>query len=202
MVSQYNHRPHAIVLASGLSKRYFGNKLEAKYNLGSPSLQELTIQNISSFSFESIIFVTKSHIELKREYKNLKFVLNKRPELGIGESLRLGIEVLPESAIDLAIFLGDMPFIPMDEFEYMYDEFLRRDLDFIRPAVLPEIGHPVLARASTLKSISMETEGRIDIKKSFTDERYRSFFYESLNPGSYFDVDNRFISWAEKFASN
>ena len=203
MASQYKdlRQVSAIVLAAGQSQRFKSCKMEAQFNISSPSVLDLSLRSLGEDFFAEIILVGQANTKFTYQSPKVKMLVNTKPEKGVGYSLGLAVPHLMERSSEVAIFLGDMPFVDMTECQLMLDELIRRRLDFIRPLNIPELGHPVIAKRSSLEKLFVNQGENLNIKSAFLDPEYRSFYYESLKAGNYFDVDYRSSSMRDFLGS-
>lgn len=98
----------AIVLASGFSSRFSGEKL--LQTLGNRTVIESVIGNLKKSQVSDIIVVAGPSVSAflnSKGYGNV--VINRSPQDGIGASISMGIRSISESASAL-ITPGDMPF--------------------------------------------------------------------------------------------
>ena len=98
----------AIVLASGSSSRFSGEKLLE--TLGNRTVIESVIGNLEKSSVSGITVVASPSVSAflnSRGYENV--VINRSPQDGIGASISIGIRSISESASAI-ITPGDMPF--------------------------------------------------------------------------------------------
>ncbi len=98
---------YAILLASGLSSRFHGDKLLEE--IGGRAIARISAENIRSAGIGNMVIVANPEVKklLGNEgYRHI--VLNENPEEGIGYAIRLGVSHVTESA-HIVIFPSDMP---------------------------------------------------------------------------------------------
>ncbi|MEI0612026.1 selenium cofactor biosynthesis protein YqeC [Brachyspira pilosicoli] len=126
-----------IILASGNSKRFNGNKLLHKFNsLNNKTLFENTINKISDVvkllkkdkklkNLETSIIVVSIYDEIiNKKLKNYSAVYNNNHNAGISSSIKLGLkEAIKDGSDSFAFFVCDMPFLGSDDIFNMIKYF-------------------------------------------------------------------------------
>lgn len=133
---------YAIVLAGGEGKRAGGNKL-SKVVDGKPMLQWV-IESAKEAEFEGIILVSgkeKDFCEELSKIYNISHVYNENWNLGMGYTLKKGVENLPKEADGFAILLGDMPYIKKETLNTLIKEFSNYK-EIVIPTFQGKKGHP------------------------------------------------------------
>jgi molybdenum cofactor cytidylyltransferase len=134
----------AILLAAGRSERMGAFKPLLPF--GQTTVIEACINYLSAGGAEPIVVVVGHNAQQIREHlKNTSvlFALNPDPSSEMGESIRCGVQMLPESISATLIALVDHPAIPPDVVKTLIDEW-RRNAQLIIPTWQGRGGHPVL----------------------------------------------------------
>lgn len=174
-----------IVLASGFSKRFFGDKLSYKLKNGKTIL-EMTLTNINKIDFKEKILVGKNnfHYDLSKKF-GFKFIENKNPELGQSRSVVLGTS---EATLQGFIFIpGDMPFLTRESLLKIIFEFQKYN-KIIVPFINGEKSAPILFPKiyfKDLTSLKGDSGGREILKK---EEFIKCNFKNSFE---FFDIDTQ-----------
>ena len=115
----------AIIMASGFSRRMGKNKLLMKYN--DKFLIEYTLDIISKFDFKEKIIVTQyEKIKEIGENLNFKVVINKQPNNGISESIKLGIKNCDKSE-GYMFFVSDQPLLDKNDIEKLISKNMKKE---------------------------------------------------------------------------
>lgn len=174
-----------IILASGFSKRFNGDKLSFILE-NKISILEKTLINISKINFRKKIIVGKNnfHKELSEKY-NFEFVYNNSPDLGQSYSIYLGVSNYKTSSY---IFIpGDMPFLTKDTILRLIYEFQKYN-EIIVPFINGERSAPVIfpdRYYNSLISLKGDTGGREILKENIF---IKCNFKNSLE---FFDIDTQ-----------
>lgn len=175
----------AIIMASGFSRRMGENKLLMKYN--DKFLIEYTLDIISKFDFEEKIIVTQ-YEKIKEIGKNLNFkvVINKYPNKGISESIKLGIKNCGESE-GYMFFVSDQPLLDKNDIEKLIKAFKEDTSFIIIPKYNNNLGNPVIYPKKYKKDILnlQGDKGGKSIIKSCDKIKYVNVCENTL-----FDIDN------------
>jgi len=145
----------ALILAAGESRRFGGDKLLAELN-GKPVMvhvlawvREALSRRLLAGGLAVIPAKNPARERLLLE-SGLEYLFNARPELGVAESLRLGLGALagrhPE-AMGALILQGDQPRLRHDVLESLLKEWRNGSHPVVRPRYADEPatpGHPVL----------------------------------------------------------
>jgi molybdenum cofactor cytidylyltransferase len=116
-----------IVLASGNSKRFNGNKLLHKINkkpMYLHTLDKLIDLKKVNYNIDEIIFVTKyDEIINNLKNKDIKVIKNNNSEFGISQSIKLGISNSFNNAY--MFIVCDQPYIKKETINKFINEFIR-----------------------------------------------------------------------------
>ena len=98
-----------VILASGYGRRYGANKLTA--SLEGRSLIQRVLDSVPSELLEKVVVVTQyDEISTYAKLFNFTVIQNEHPELGVSQSIRLGLSALENC--DGALFsVADQPFL-------------------------------------------------------------------------------------------
>ena len=116
-----------VVLAAGLSRRFGSNKLLETIN-GKPMYEHM-LKNLKGFSgFSPVIVTSYEEIAQAAETRNIRVVINEKPEKGLSRSMQLGLGVCLENNPDLQGILFSVCDQPNLTFATMFS-LLRRALN-------------------------------------------------------------------------
>jgi len=167
-----------IILAAGESKRFGLQKLNYPYR-GKPLIQWAIDVVEENFS-EGLLIISQTLDLSKARVRKLKLILNKNPELGLSNSIKLGL--MAAGGKDVIIFLGDMPEID--------SELVQKVMSFSKDKIVfPNFngvkGFPVFIPAGYLKS-ACEIEGDRGLRDLIMRSEYITFEWTR---SCIFDVD-------------
>lgn len=152
-----------VIMASGMGKRFGGNKLMADFH-GKPMIQRAINATEGLFSCRVVVTRHEAVAALCRE-QNIDVVLHNLPYRS--DTVRLGLEALPD--LDACMFLpGDQPLLRRKTVAMLLEN--RKDYpdSIIRPAYEDQEGSPVLFPAwafPELKDLPKGKGGGVVIKK-------------------------------------
>lgn len=175
----------AIVMASGFSKRMGQNKLLMKYK--NKCLIEHTLGIVSNCNYKEKILVTQ-YEEIKKIGKKLKFkvVMNKYPNKGQSESIKLGVKNCDKSE-GYMFFVGDQPLLNKNDIEKLIKVF-KEDTSFIViPKYKERLGNPVIY-PSIYKEQILKLEGDKGGKSIIKSSD--KIKYVDVCENTLFDIDN------------
>ncbi|NNG65913.1 nucleotidyltransferase family protein [Caldanaerobacter subterraneus] len=179
---------YALILAGGEGKRAGGDKL-SKVIKEKPML-EWVIENTKKAKFTDIILISGKEVEfcnLMARKHNIIHVYNEEWHLGMGYTLKKGIENLPKDIDGFAIVLGDMPFIKPETMNLLIEEFFNYK-DIVVPVFNGRKGHPPifpLKYAEEMKKVCKDIGAREIIKKY----QNRVRLVETNDVGILLDID-------------
>lgn len=186
----------AIILASGFSRRFKGNKLLALYQ-EKPLIMHI-IDKVARQNFYEMIVVSQydevlnltSHVTGSKCI--IKAIKNNNPQKGISESIKLGIKV-SQPCDAYMFFVGDAPLIREETIEDMMDRYKaleRRDTAILCPFYEEERGNPVIF-AHVYHKEFMELSGDEGGKQIIA--RYKEYVieYEIGYQKELFDIDTQ-----------
>lgn len=175
----------AIIMASGFSRRMGKNKLLMKYN--DKFLIEYTLDTISKFDFKEKIIVTQyEKIKEIGENLNFKVVINKQPNNGISESIKLGIKNCDKSK-GYMFFVSDQPLLDKNDIEKLIKEFEKDTSFIIIPKYKESFGNPVIypkKYKEQILNLEGDKGGKSIIKSS------DKIKYVNVCENTLFDIDN------------
>ena len=175
----------AIIMASGFSRRMGENKLLMKHN--DKFLIEYTLDVIYKFAFKDKVIVTQyEKVKEIGEKLNFKVVINKHPDKGISESIKLGIKNCDESE-GYIFFVSDQPLLDKNDIEKLINVF-KEDTSFIViPKYKEHCGNPVIypkKYKEQILNLQGDKGGKSIIKSS------DKIKYVNVCENTLFDIDN------------
>lgn len=152
---QYFPKIGCVIMASGLGKRFGGNKLMADF-YGKPMIQRALDATDGLFSKRVIVTRHESVADLCRE-QNLDVVLHNFPHRN--DTIRLGLEALGDP--DACMFLpGDQPLLRRETVAMLLQHWKQHPDCMIRPIHEDTEGSPVLFPAWTFPELKNLPEGK------------------------------------------
>ena len=152
---QFFPRIGCVIMASGLGKRFGGNKLMADF-LGRPMIQRALDATAGLFAKRVVVTRHESVAALCRE-QNVDVVLHDLPDRN--DTIRLGLEALGE--LDACLFLpGDQPLLRRETVAMLLQHWKSAPDRIIRPAYEDIEGSPVLFPAWAFPELKNLPEGR------------------------------------------
>lgn len=159
-----------ILLASGNSIRFQGNKLLTTFN-AKPMYMNV-IEKILKLDFNKIILVTQyEEIKNNLEKSPIEVVMNKNSELGISHSIKLGIEFDLEA--DAYMFMVcDQPFISLETIKALISKFKNSNKGMACAQYKGELGNPTIFSGKykeALLTLKGDVGGKSIMKKHLDD---------------------------------
>lgn len=152
---QYFPKIGCVIMASGLGKRFGGNKLMADFH-GKPMIQRALDVTESLFAKRVVVTRHESVSALCRE-QNVDVVLHDLPHRS--DTVRLGLEALGD--LDCCMFLpGDQPLLRRETVAMLLETWKSNPDCMIRPAFEDSEGSPVLFPAWTFPELKNLPEGK------------------------------------------
>ena len=152
---QYFPKIGCVIMASGLGKRFGGNKLMADFH-GKPMIQCALDATAGLFSKRVVVTRHESVSALCRE-QNVDVVLHDL--LHRSDTVRLGLEALGD--LDACMFLpGDQPLLRRETVAMLLETWKSNPDCMIRPAFEDSEGSPVLFPAWTFPELKNLPEGK------------------------------------------
>ena len=132
-----------IILASGFSRRMGKNKLLLKFN-GKTIIENVISNSIASL-LDEIIIVTQ-YDEVIEIFKNadVKTIKNNNAELGLSNSIVLGVKASSINTEGYLVMLGDMPFVKSEDMNIIIQNFNANKNSIIVPICNGNQKNPVL----------------------------------------------------------
>ena len=161
-----------ILLAAGNSNRFKGNKLLTKVN-DKPMYMNVVEKTLKlRFKFNKIILVTQyEEIKAALIEEPIQVVMNKNSELGISQSIKLGIQADMEA--DAYMFMVcDQPFISLESMEKLIDRFMKSNKGMACVQYEGKLGNPTMfSRKYTkeLLSLNGDVGGKSIMKRHLDD---------------------------------
>ena len=172
-----------VIMASGLGKRFGGNKLMADFH-GKPMIQSALEATEGLFSHRVVVTRHESVAQLARE-RDVDVVLHELPYRS--DTVRLGLEALPD--LDACMFLpGDQPLLRRETVAMLLETWKENPDRIIRPVYEEEEGSPVLFPAWAFPELTNLPEGKGGgaVIKNHPEEVYR---VSVANPFELADAD-------------
>ena len=159
---QYFPQIGCVIMASGLGKRFGGNKLMADYH-GKPMIQKALNATEGLFAKRVVVTRHESVAAFCRE-QNVDVVLHDQPHRS--DTVRLGLEALGD--LDACMFLpGDQPLLRRETVAKLLQNWQQHPDSMIRPIYEDTEGSPVLFPSWTfpeLKNLPVGKGGGFVIK--------------------------------------
>ena len=152
---QFFPKTGCVIMASGLGKRFGGNKLMADFH-GKPMLQRALDATEGLFSKRVVVTRHESVAALCRE-QNVPVVLHSLPHRS--DTVRLGLEVLGD--LDACLFLpGDQPLLRRETVAMLLQSWQQNPNCLVRPIHEDTEGSPVLFPAWAFPELKSLPEGK------------------------------------------
>lgn len=152
---QYFPKIGCVIMASGLGKRFGGNKLMADFR-GKPMIQRALDATDGLFAKRVIVTRHESVAALCRE-QNLDVVLHSLPHRN--DTVRLGLEALGD--LDACMFLpGDQPLLRRETVAMLLQQWKQHPDCMVRPIHEDAEGSPVLFPSWTFPELKNLPEGK------------------------------------------
>lgn len=144
-----------VIMASGLGKRFGGNKLMADF-YGKPMIQKALDATEGLFSRRVVVTRHESVAELCRQ-QNVEVVLHDLPNRN--DTVRLGLEALGD--VDCCMFLpGDQPLLRRETVEKLLETWKAEPDSILRPVCEDTEGSPVLFPVWAFPELKSLPEGK------------------------------------------
>lgn len=144
-----------VIMASGLGKRFGGNKLMADFH-GKPMIQRALDASEGLFAKRVVVTRHEQVAALCRE-QNVDVILHNLPNRN--DTVRLGLQAL--SDLDACMFLpGDQPLLRRETVAMLLENRKENPDKIIRPAYEDNEGSPVLFPAWTFPELKVLPEGK------------------------------------------
>ncbi len=144
-----------VIMASGLGKRFGGNKLMADFH-GKPMIQRALDATEGLFAHRVVVTRHESIAALCRE-QNIDVVLHDLPHRS--DTVRLGLEALGD--LDACMFLpGDQPLLRRETVALLLETWKQNPEQIMRPAYEDTVGSPVLFPAWAFPELMNLPEGK------------------------------------------
>ncbi len=177
---------NAIILAAGNSKRFGENKL--LYPIQGKEMYKHVLDHMYALLekqyIQNLIVVTQYdqiENEIKRDYSKVNVIRNSEPELGVSQSIRLGIEYLKQidKRIEACLFsVADQPFISEESLIQLIQEWNKGEMGIVSCASWTSIGNPVIFSEKYYTALSKLTG----------DKGGKGIVMENLNDTQLFEI--------------
>ena len=165
----------AVLLGAGESKRMGVDKLSLPW--GRKTILERCFETLLRSEVQEVIVVlgfrNKGVKNLFRG-RRVKIVINLRPKMGMGTSIRRGLQAIHPSCHGILIALGDQPFLKTRTVNALIHAFDRGKGGIIVPSFRGRRGHPVIFHKRYKKelwSLKGDVGGRSIIERHPEDVR-------------------------------
>ncbi len=113
-----------IILASGFSRRFNGDKLT--FMVQGKSIIACVVENCLESRLDEIIVIYRSDevYEVLRDY-NIKLLRNENAQEGMAAGMRLGVEKASKNADGYMVFMGDQILFGSSDTDRMIDAFMK-----------------------------------------------------------------------------
>lgn len=113
-----------IVLASGLSKRFNGNKLLYLFN-GKPMI-EYTFEKLKQIDFDNVLVVSRYSevLELAKKH-GFTGIKNNDETFDISNTIKLGIDKIKNTSIGAMLIVADEPYLKVESIIKLVNSFLK-----------------------------------------------------------------------------
>lgn len=144
-----------VIMASGLGKRFGGNKLMADFQ-GSPLIQQALDATEGLFASRVVVTRHETVAALCRA-QNIEVILHDLPHRS--DTVRLGLEALPD--LDACMFLpGDQPLLRRQTVAMLVEQWKENTEKIVRPSWEGQEGSPVLFAAWAFPELKNLPEGK------------------------------------------
>ena len=179
----------AVIMASGHSRRFQGNKLWVDF-MGTPVVQH-AMNNVNNDCFSSVSVVTRDpKICSLAETYGYKGVLNPDTTNDTAVTIRLGIRSLPKDSDGCAFFVADQPFLKQSSIRGITDLFRENSGNICMMEFDGQRGNPVIFPRKLfeeLVSLQPNEQGKAVIKRH--PDLVLTYRPESIT--ELFDIDYR-----------
>ena len=152
---QFFPKTGCVIMASGLGKRFGGNKLMADFH-GKPMIRRALDATEGLFDHRVVVTRHESVAELCR-VRNVDVILHDLPHRS--DTVRLGLESMPD--LDCCMFLpGDQPLLRRETVEMLLQNWKQHPDCMVRPVYEDTQGSPVLFPAWTFPELKTLPEGK------------------------------------------
>ena len=157
----------AVVMASGHSKRFNGNKLMAMVD-GVPMIEKLFI-TIPKGLFETVAVVARDRniLDIAERY-GFKAVFNDDKTDDTAITIRLGVENISADSKGCAFFVGDQPWLKSETIEGLAERFFENINNICMLSHNGHKGNPVIfpeALFGELKTLLVNEQGKVVIRR-------------------------------------
>ncbi|HLQ07231.1 MAG TPA: nucleotidyltransferase family protein [Nitrososphaerales archaeon] len=135
----------AVVLAAGRSARF--GELKQLLNVGKMNLLETVVHRFLGASVDEVVVVLgfrADEILANSEFGTARVVVNYGFELGLGTSLKIGIEAINPEASAVIVALGDQPLLSVNTIDSIVRKYSETHGPIVAPFYGRRRGNPVL----------------------------------------------------------
>lgn len=159
----------AVILAAGTSRR-MGTVKQVLHLDGRPLLQHV-LDNVRASEVEEIVLVlgfAAEAIQREIETENVRVVINRNYQQGMGTSLRAGLSAVDPQAGAALIVLADQPFVRSATLDQLIAEHQRSKAQIVIPTYRGFRGNPVLLDRSVFPEV-MALDADVGCRAIFGD---------------------------------
>lgn len=109
-----------VIMASGLGKRFGGNKLMA--DLGGKPMIQWVLDVTDNIFYDRIVVTRNDEVKMLCEKQNIKVIRHEYP--GRNDTVRLGLENMPDDIDGCMFFPGDQPLIKKESVMNMIENVM------------------------------------------------------------------------------
>lgn len=144
----------ALLLAAGSARRFGAPKLLQELE-GKPIVRLCAEMLRHPLVGEIIVVVPPEHAEIRRALEGVdaRFVVNPRPDRGMGSSIACGVSALTADADAVLVALADEPTVNPAVFERVISRYRAGDVGIVVPTFRGVRGHPVLFQRSAFEEL-------------------------------------------------
>ena len=175
------------MIAAGQSKRFGGDKRQARLKNGCTVLRQSWLNMNNVFSDCVLILRPEEKPDKFGISNNINYLLNEKYFLGISESIKLGFSYIQNTLFDSAcILLGDMPWIELHTLKSLNESSCASKI--IAPVYKDQIGHPVFFGKNYWNEI-LSCSGDMGAKKVIYNNLHNCTFLTVNDNGVIKDID-------------
>lgn len=185
----------AIVLAAGAGRRFGGAKLSSPWRGG--HLIDGALAAAFAAPVHRVVLVTgadtavegaaRAFVEARGEAKRLVVVHASEYEAGLSASLRAGLAAVAAESRGAFVFLGDMPFVPLELAATLADA-LAGEVLAAAPVCHGRRGHPALFTQALFNPLK-DLRGDQGARSVLDGLGERLALIETTDPGVLYDID-------------
>ncbi|HEV2226546.1 MAG TPA: nucleotidyltransferase family protein [Nitrososphaerales archaeon] len=177
------------MLAAGRSARF--GEIKQLLKVGKENLIETVVHRFLSSAADEVVVVLgfgAEEILANSEFGTARVVVNPDYELGLGTSLRVGIEAVNPEASAAIVALGDQPLLSVDTINAIITKYSETHGTIVAPFYGRRRGNPVLFDRTLFPQL-MEVLGDEGAKRLISRMEESIVKVSVDDPGVVFDID-------------